>query len=125
MKNSIASSAVPNIRNIPRVSTPSSNTTTSPTPPSQNNIPRPQTTGSSIPQVGSSTGLTGLESTEGNFASSYVPPNETILAEYAFAEEVYKKNKRKYQHMLVSPAIQHLMIEGQLDDEHSEILFKP
>ena len=127
MKNSIASSAVPNIRNIPRVSTPSSNTTTSPTPPSQNNIPRPQTTtiGSSIPQVGSPTGLTGLESTEGNFASSYVPPNENILAEYAFAEEVYKKNKRKYQHMLVSPAIQHLMIEGQLDDEHSEILFKP
>ena len=123
MKNIVVSSSVPNIKNIPRMSD-------SPTKPNnaltQNTLSTTKTTQNTpSPQITSVPGLTGLESTEGNYASHYIPPNESILAEYAFAEEVYKKNKRKYQHMLVEPAIQHIMVEGQKNTEYSEILFKP
>lgn len=119
MKNTSVSSSVPNMRAIPRLSTHEQSSTTThtqtlPTPPvkQQTSI----TPSSSLP------GLTGLESTEGNYAESYVPPNEAILAEYAFAEEVYKKNKRKYQRMLVAPAIQQFIAEGEINPE---ILLKP
>lgn len=121
MKNTAVSSSVPNIKNIPKISTSNGEQVQT-----QQKTPLPQSTSNAtIAPINGSTGLTGLENTEGNFASSYIPPNEEILAEFAFAEEVYKKNKRKYQRMLASPAIQHFMIEGEQNQEEAQILFKP
>lgn len=128
-----ASSSVPNMRTMPRVSTTSIQGSDAPLQNTKTTQPNPSigTPSSYAPNNGAVQGmpnvstLTGLENTEGNFASSYVPPNETILAEYAFAEDIYKKNKRKYQRMLVAPALQHLILDGNADTEDAQILLKP